>query len=104
MTNTLFAAFTTKRLRFLSLLLMGLGINLSNAQEVIFYTPRTVHIVKAKGDQPKQSSLVVTAHPEKGTGRPTKKERRDLDEFLGDDNFGLPDFLFFDDEEGDEVE
>lgn len=65
MTNTLFAAFTTKHLRFLSLLLMGLGINLSNAQEVIFYTPRTVHIVKAKGDQPKQSSLVVTAHPEK---------------------------------------
>ena len=65
MTNTLFAAFTTKRLRFLSLLLMGLGINLSNAQEVIFYTPRTVHIVKAKGDQPKQGSLVVTAHPEK---------------------------------------
>lgn len=65
MTNTLFAAFTTKRLRFLSLLLMGFGINLSNAQEVIFYTPRTVHIVKAKGDQPKQSSLVVTAHPEK---------------------------------------
>lgn len=65
MTNTLFAAFTTKRLRFLSLLLMGLGINLSNAQEVTFYTPRTVHIVKAKGDQPKQSSLVVTAHPEK---------------------------------------
>ena len=65
MTNTLFAAFTTKRLRFLSLLLMGLGINLSNAQEVIFYTPRTVHIIKAKGDQPKQSSLVVTAHPEK---------------------------------------
>ncbi|MBQ3238615.1 MAG: glycoside hydrolase family 31 protein [Bacteroidaceae bacterium] len=44
---------------------MGLGINLSNAQEVIFYTPRTVHIVKAKGDQPKQGSLVVTAHPEK---------------------------------------
>ena len=65
MTNTLFAAFTTKRLMLLSLLLMGLGINLSNAQEVIFYTPRTVHIVKAKGDQPKQSSLVVTAHPEK---------------------------------------
>lgn len=65
MTNTLFAAFTTKRLRFLSLLLMGFGIHLANAQEVIFYTPRTVHIVKAKGDQPKQSSLVVTAHPEK---------------------------------------
>lgn len=65
MTNTLFAAFTTKRLRFLSLLLMGFGIHLANAQEVTFYTPRTVHIVKAKGDQPKQSSLVVTAHPEK---------------------------------------
>ncbi len=65
MTNTLFAAFTTKRLRLLSLLLMGFGIHLANAQEVTFYTPRTVHIVKAKGDQPKQSSLVVTAHPEK---------------------------------------
>lgn len=65
MTYTHFPIFCTKRLRFLSLLLMGLGINLSNAQEVIFYTPRTVHIVKAKGDQPKQSSLVVTAHPEK---------------------------------------
>lgn len=65
MTNTLFAAFTTKRLRFLSLLLMGFGIHLANAQEVTFYTPRTVHIVKAKGDQPKQGSLVVTAQPEK---------------------------------------
>lgn len=65
MTNTLFAAFTTKRLRFLSLLLMGFGIHLANAQEVTFYTPRTVHIVKAKGGQPKQGSLVVTAHPEK---------------------------------------
>lgn len=65
MTYTHFPVFCTKRLMLLSLLLMGLGINLSNAQEVIFYTPRTVHIVKAKGDQPKQSSLVVTAHPEK---------------------------------------
>ena len=41
---------------------------------------------------------------ERGTGRPTKKERRDLDEFLGDDNFGLPDFLFFDDEDEDDAE
>ena len=65
MTYTHFPVLCTKRLMLLSLLLMGLGINLSNAQEVIFYTPRTVHIVKAKGDQPKQSSLVVTAHPEK---------------------------------------
>ncbi len=65
MTYTHFPVFCTKRLMLLSLLLMGLGINLSNAQEVIFYTPRTVHIVKAKGDQPKQSSLVVTAQPEK---------------------------------------
>jgi len=65
MTYNHFPVFCTKRLMLLSLLLMGLGINLSNAQEVIFYTPRTVHIVKAKGDQPKQSSLVVTAHPEK---------------------------------------
>ncbi|MBO5085387.1 MAG: glycoside hydrolase family 31 protein [Bacteroidaceae bacterium] len=44
---------------------MGFGIHLANAQEVTFYTPRTVHIVKAKGGQPKQGSLVVTAHPEK---------------------------------------
>lgn len=65
MTYTHFPVFCTKRLMLLSLLLMGLGINLSNAQEVIFYTPRTVHIVKAKGDQPKQGSLVVTAQPEK---------------------------------------
>ena len=65
MTYNHFPVFCTKRLMLLSLLLMGLGINLSNAQEVIFYTPRTVHIVKAKGDQPEQSSLVVTAHPGK---------------------------------------
>lgn len=65
MTNTHLSVFCTKRLMLLSLLLMGLGIHLSNAQEVIFYTPRTVHIVKAKGDQPKQSSLVVTAQPDK---------------------------------------
>ncbi len=65
MTYTHFPVFCTKRLMLLSLLLMGLGINLSNAQEVIFYTPRTVHIVKAKGDKPKQGSLVVTAQPEK---------------------------------------
>ena len=32
--------------------------------------------------------------------RPTKKERRDLDEFLGDDNFGAA--LFFFDDEDDE--
>lgn len=59
------AVFSTKRLMLLSLLLMGLGTHLTNAQEVIFYTPRTVHIVKAKGDQPQHCSLVVTAQPEK---------------------------------------
>lgn len=65
MTYTHFPVFCTKRLMLLSLLLMGFGIHLANAQEVTFYTPRTVHIVKAKGDQPKQGSLVVTAQPEK---------------------------------------
>ena len=34
----------------------------------------------------------------RGTGRPTKKERRDLDEFLSDDNFGA-DLFFLDDED-----
>ena len=37
----------------------------------------------------------------RGTGRPTKKERRDLDEFLSDESFGA-DLFFLDDDEGED--
>lgn len=40
----------------------------------------------------------------RGTGRPTKKERRDLDEFIEPAFFGDFDFDFDDDEEDDEAE
>jgi ribosome-associated heat shock protein Hsp15 len=54
---------------------------------------------KEQYDILEMSKISGFANRMRGTGRPTKKERRDLDEFLGAENFGLPDFLFFDEEE-----
>ena len=51
------------RLSLLSLLLMLGGS--SYAQEITFYTPRTVHVVKAKDGASQQQSQVVVAAPEK---------------------------------------
>ena len=48
------------------------------------------------------SKISGFANRMRGTGRPTKKERRDLDEFLDDENFGMGDFLFFDDDDEEE--
>ncbi len=52
-----------KRLGTFLLALIGLGIFVAEAQELTFYTPRTVHVVKAKDDVPLCTQVVV-ATPE----------------------------------------
>ena len=65
MKKTCFPFLATKRVALLLLSLMGLGISMADAQEITFYTPRTVHVVKAKGDVSDWKSQVVIAAPEK---------------------------------------
>lgn len=63
MKNIRLASHFTARLSLLLLFLMGTGI--ARAQVITFYTPRAVHVVKAKGDVSGRSSQVVVATPEK---------------------------------------
>ena len=65
MKKTCFPFLATKRIILSLFFLMGLGICMADAQEITFYTPRTVHVVKAKGEVPEQQSQVVIATPEK---------------------------------------
>ena len=71
MSHTHTSSLSIKRLALLCLLFMALGIHWTNAQEITFFTPRTVHVVKAKEGAHKQSSVVVTAQPEKVKVRKT---------------------------------
>ena len=56
---------------------------------------------KEQYDILEMSKISGFANRMRGTGRPTKKERRDLDEFLSDESFGA-DLFFLDDDEGED--
>ena len=63
MMKTSFSRIAKKCLGLLMFALVGLGT--ARAQVITFYTPRTVHVVKAVGEAPEQQSQVVIATPEK---------------------------------------
>ena len=59
MKNIRLASHFTARLSLLLLFLMGTGI--ARAQVITFYTPRAVHVVKAKGDVSGRRTKVKSA-------------------------------------------
>lgn len=63
-----------KRIGLLLLSLVGLGIGEMDAQDVTFYTPRTVHVIKSKGELSGRKSQVVIAQPERVKVRKSEKD------------------------------
>ena len=65
MNKMFFPFLLNKRIGLLLFVLIGIGVFVTNAQEITFYTPRTVHVVKGKGDVSQHASQVVVSTPEK---------------------------------------
>ena len=63
MKKTHFPLLSIKRIGLLALAFVGLAT--ARGQEITFYTPRTVHVVKSQGEVVNKNSQVVIAAPEK---------------------------------------